>query len=73
MRHPLYVTEEIASLGLALQFVQPWGLLLAGAIFFLQLPRIRFEESVLAEAFPEYRAYARRTPMFFPGYRSEKR
>ena len=35
VRHPLYVTEEIASLGLALQFVRPWGLLLAISIFVL--------------------------------------
>jgi protein-S-isoprenylcysteine O-methyltransferase Ste14 len=66
IRHPLYVTEEISALGLSLQFVQPWGLLVALASFLLQFPRMRYEEMVLSRAFPEYPAYARRTPRFLP-------
>ena len=66
VRHPLYVMEEISALGLSLIFVQPWGLLVAGISFLLQFPRMRFEEAVLVRAFPEYAAYARRTPRFLP-------
>jgi protein-S-isoprenylcysteine O-methyltransferase Ste14 len=29
VRHPLYLTEQIAALGTMLQFNQPWSLLLA--------------------------------------------
>jgi len=35
----------------------------------LQLARIHYEEKVLAEAFPEYRDYAREVPRFLPRLR----
>ena len=66
VRHPLYLVEEISALGLSLQFVQPWGLLMAVISFLLQFPRMRFEEAVLSRAFPDYAAYAARTPRFLP-------
>jgi len=66
VRHPLYLTEEISALGLSLQFIQPWGLLVAIISFLLQFPRMRYEETVLTRAFANYAAYARRTPRFLP-------
>jgi protein-S-isoprenylcysteine O-methyltransferase Ste14 len=69
VRHPLYMMEEISTLGLSLQVVQPWGLLIAVISFLLQFPRMRFEEAVLVRAFPDYTAYARRTPRFLPFWR----
>jgi protein-S-isoprenylcysteine O-methyltransferase Ste14 len=66
VRHPLYVCEQTAFLGLALQFRQPWGV----GIFLLsmaaQLPRMGYEEKVMEKAFPEYRAYAARTARLIP-------
>jgi protein-S-isoprenylcysteine O-methyltransferase Ste14 len=66
VRHPLYVCEQTAFLGLALQFRQPWGV----GIFLLslaaQIPRMGYEEKVLEKAFPEYRAYAARTARLVP-------
>lgn len=66
VRHPLYLTEEISTLGLSLLFVQPWGLLAAVISFLLQFPRMQYEETVLIQAFPDYSAYARRTPRILP-------
>jgi protein-S-isoprenylcysteine O-methyltransferase Ste14 len=66
VRHPLYVTEAIAVLGIVLLH---WSLLavLAFALqLCLQFRRMRNEEEVLRAAFPEYAAYADRTPRWFP-------
>jgi protein-S-isoprenylcysteine O-methyltransferase Ste14 len=58
IRHPLYASEQIAFFGLALQFRQPWGLLIALAGLTAQIPRMWYEEKTLEKAFPEYRDYA---------------
>jgi len=67
VRHPLYFFEELAFFGVMLQFVQPW----AFAIFLIQLgfqvARMRYEERVLAAIFPQYAAYAAKTPRLLPG------
>jgi protein-S-isoprenylcysteine O-methyltransferase Ste14 len=67
VRHPLYVCETIAFLGLVLQFQQPWalGIMLVGSI--LMAARSMFEERVLEEQFPDYAAYRFRTARFVPG------
>lgn len=66
VRHPLYAFEEIAIVGTAMQFMQPWSALLLLVHFALQLARMRYEEQVLAQAFPEYAAYAARTARLIP-------
>jgi protein-S-isoprenylcysteine O-methyltransferase Ste14 len=67
VRHPLYLAEELAVIGLVLQFLSfSTALLLVVQIAF-QLRRMRNEERVLAEAFPEYAAYRRTTAMLIPG------
>jgi protein-S-isoprenylcysteine O-methyltransferase Ste14 len=67
MRHPLYLGEMIATAGLALQYVMPWALLLLGLHCFFQFERMRYEERVLAQAFPEYRGYMAGTARLVPG------
>jgi protein-S-isoprenylcysteine O-methyltransferase Ste14 len=67
VRHPLYVTEEIANFGVMLQFAQPWSLLIEIVNVALQLWRISFEEHVLLRAFPDYANYASRTRRLVPG------
>jgi protein-S-isoprenylcysteine O-methyltransferase Ste14 len=67
VRHPLYLCEQISLFGICLQYVQPWGLLIAVAGLGLQFPRMHYEEEVLARAFPEYRSYARSVPLLVPG------
>jgi protein-S-isoprenylcysteine O-methyltransferase Ste14 len=65
-RHPLYLMETVATFGLALQFVQPWGLLVAVLNLGLQFPRMKMEERVMIAAFPGYAAYAAATPRLLP-------
>ncbi|MBI3565192.1 MAG: isoprenylcysteine carboxylmethyltransferase family protein [Elusimicrobia bacterium] len=68
VRHPLYLVEQLALLGVCLQYAQPWSALMLAAQFALQLARIRYEERVLAAAFPaEYPAYAARVARLIPG------
>ncbi len=67
VRHPLYVAEEIGNIGVAVQYVQPWSLLIEAVSIALQLWRISFEERVLTRTFPEYSDYAARTSRLIPG------
>lgn len=67
VRHPLYVAEEIAAIGLFLQYASLWTALLIVASLAFQFQRIRNEEQILRETFPEYAAYARTTRRLIPG------
>jgi protein-S-isoprenylcysteine O-methyltransferase Ste14 len=67
VRHPLYLAEQVASLGIMLQFAQPWSAIVFVAGVALQWPRMVFEERVLSETFPEYRTYASATARLIPG------
>jgi protein-S-isoprenylcysteine O-methyltransferase Ste14 len=67
VRHPLYLAEQIAIAGAFIQFASPSAALLVLVQLAFQLQRMRNEEAVLARAFPDYAAYARRTPRLVPG------
>ena len=67
VRHPLYLTEIIATLGAMLQFAEPWSILIALASLAAQFPRMHYEERILAGTYPEYRDYAARTWRLVPG------
>lgn len=67
VRHPLYLAEFVALFGLAWQFALPWSLLLWAVAAAAQFPRMHFEERILTETFPNYAAYAARTPRLLPG------
>lgn len=67
IRHPLYLAEIAIAAGIALQCALPWSLAALVVVVTSQIPRIHFEEDVLAEAFPAYRDYARRTARLVPG------
>jgi protein-S-isoprenylcysteine O-methyltransferase Ste14 len=58
VRHPLYLAEQVGFFGVMLLYRQPWALCVFGLCVLLQIPRIHFEEEVLAKAFPAYRDYA---------------
>jgi protein-S-isoprenylcysteine O-methyltransferase Ste14 len=66
VRHPLYLTEGIASLGVAISVFRPAGFLIFFISLVFQFARMRLEEQVLRETFPAYDAYARSTPMVIP-------
>lgn len=66
VRHPLYAFEQLATLGVALGFMQPAALVIFLVTFALQWPRMLYEESVLNASFPAYRAYAAGMPRIIP-------
>jgi protein-S-isoprenylcysteine O-methyltransferase Ste14 len=67
VRHPLYLAEEIAAIGVMMQFFSPWTALILVVQIGFQLRRMRNEEVILAEIFPEYLAYRERTARLLPG------
>jgi protein-S-isoprenylcysteine O-methyltransferase Ste14 len=67
VRHPLYLGEFVAMLGVALQYLSAWAFLLVGLQFAFQLQRMRYEERVLFQVFPEYGDYMARTARLVPG------
>jgi protein-S-isoprenylcysteine O-methyltransferase Ste14 len=66
LRHPLYLFEQLAMVGMALQYRQPGALLLLAFSIAIQFPRMHYEESVLRGAFAAYESYARATPRLIP-------
>ena len=67
IRHPLYLAEAVATLGVLLQFRSVEALALVALQFAIQLWRMREEEKVLEAAFPDYAAYRGRTARLIPG------
>ncbi|HYA28066.1 MAG TPA: isoprenylcysteine carboxylmethyltransferase family protein [Acidobacteriota bacterium] len=66
VRHPLYLCEEIAMIGIALTHWSPEAALIVCVQWLFQLRRMTNEETVLRATFPEYAAYAARTPKVIP-------
>ena len=73
VRHPLYMTEAIAILGMVLLHWSLLAVLLGLVQTALQLRRMHNEENILREAFPEYAAYAKRTPRLVPAIVTPRR
>jgi protein-S-isoprenylcysteine O-methyltransferase Ste14 len=67
VRHPLYLAEEIAAIGVVMQFFSLWTAVILALQIGFQLRRMQNEEVILAEIFPEYRAYRDRTARILPG------
>ncbi len=66
IRHPLYLGEGIALVGLTLQFMSPWALIVFGLQCACQVIRMTSEERVLSSVFPEYRNYMAHTARLLP-------
>jgi protein-S-isoprenylcysteine O-methyltransferase Ste14 len=68
VRHPLYLGELTASLGIVLG-AQRWAPALGAWLvcLSLQLVRTEYEERSLRAEFPEYAPYADRTKRLIPG------
>jgi len=66
LRHALYICEGIATAGVMLQVISPVAVLIVIAAWMVQYRRMTNEEKILSTAFPEYRAYAARTPLVIP-------
>jgi protein-S-isoprenylcysteine O-methyltransferase Ste14 len=67
VRHPLYLAEEIAIVGVFIQFASVWTVLLSAVQIGFQLRRIHNEELVLTASFPEYAVYSQTTARLIPG------
>ncbi|MEJ0062565.1 MAG: isoprenylcysteine carboxylmethyltransferase family protein [Alphaproteobacteria bacterium] len=67
VRHPLYLAEAVATIGIAIIYWSPWAMFLVAAQFAFQIVRIHYEEKILKKHFPEYEAYARKTRRLIPG------
>jgi len=66
VRNPLYLAEEVALLGMLLQFYSFVTLVLLLAHGALQARRIFYEERLLRRIFPDYDGYARSTSRLVP-------
>lgn len=69
VRHPLYAVYIAAYVLVALPYIGPAAIVLAGLGIAGEVLRARHEERVLRGAFPEYGAYAEVTPRFWPRLR----
>lgn len=67
VRHPLYLAEELIIIGGFLQFRSWPAALIVVLHFVFQLERMRCEEEVLTEAYPEYATYRATTARLIPG------
>jgi protein-S-isoprenylcysteine O-methyltransferase Ste14 len=66
-RHPVYLGEIVAAIGINLATAGWPGALAVVYFISCELLRIRWEEGVLARAFPnDYPAYARRVARYLP-------
>jgi protein-S-isoprenylcysteine O-methyltransferase Ste14 len=66
IRNPMYLGGLILSFGVFLQFLSVAAFLIYSIIFFIQLERIKYEEEILAKAFPEFADYKKRTYKLLP-------
>jgi protein-S-isoprenylcysteine O-methyltransferase Ste14 len=66
VRHPIYLGEMIAGLGLVLPTLFSAHLLVFAVFVAAQLVRTQFEERMLRRTYPEYATYARKTPRLIP-------
>ena len=70
VRHPVYLGEVVASLGLLLAKPHPLVIALVAVFVGLQYLRTVYEERALSAAYPaEYPAYTLRVPRLLPGVR----
>ena len=67
VRHPIYLGEIVAAVGIALLHLSSWALLLLGLQCIFQFQRMKIEERMLAQFFPEYGDYMARTARLVPG------
>lgn len=67
VRHPLYLTEEIAVIGLFMQFASLWTTILLALQIGFQIRRMQNEETVLTASFPEYGVYRQTSARLIPG------
>lgn len=66
VRHPVYLGEIVAGIGLVLPTIASLHAFVLAIFLAAQVIRTHFEERVLRDAFPEYDAYASHTKRLIP-------
>jgi len=66
VRHPVYLGELGAAAGLFVAAPTAWNAIVFASFAAAQAIRMRLEERALTAEFPEYTAYAARTPRLLP-------
>jgi protein-S-isoprenylcysteine O-methyltransferase Ste14 len=66
VRHPLYICEEIAVIGVFIQVMSPAAFLIVVIHALFQIRRMLNEEKVLKATFEDYENYAAHTPRLIP-------
>lgn len=72
VRHPMYTSVLVFSLGLAVSNGKLYKYLLVLSLLILFYYKSKYEEIYLAKKYPDYRDYAEKTPRFIPGLRLTK-
>jgi protein-S-isoprenylcysteine O-methyltransferase Ste14 len=67
MRHPVYLSEAVATLSVSLQYCSVGAALFVAARFGVQLWRMQEEEQVQEAEFPGHADYRQRTARVLPG------
>ena len=65
VRHPVYLGEILAAVGVTMLRVSPLNCIVLALFVILQLLRTRWEEAKLSRNFPEYGSFASRTYWFW--------
>jgi protein-S-isoprenylcysteine O-methyltransferase Ste14 len=66
VRHPIYFGLLVLAAGVVLDAGWWPQIIIALMLYFLLNIKAQFEEDLLRKKYPEYKAYALRTPRFFP-------
>lgn len=66
VRHPIYFGLLVLAAGVVLDAGWWPQLVIAFMLYFLLNIKAQFEESLLAQKYPDYKEYSRKTPRFFP-------
>jgi protein-S-isoprenylcysteine O-methyltransferase Ste14 len=66
VRHPLYICEEVAVIGVFMQVASPLALFIVVIHALFQIRRMVNEEKVLKATFADYESYAAQTPRLIP-------
>ncbi len=69
VRHPMYSSVLLFSLGIALYYGTLYKYILVGLLCLLLYLKSSYEEKLLADTYPDYANYAKNTPRFIPNFK----
>ena len=72
VRHPMYSSVLLFSLGIAINYGYLYKYILVGLLYILFYFKSSYEERLLASTYPDYANYAKNTPRFIPTFTRKK-